>query len=68
MKSASPYIITDKKARWIIIPFLIETGNDKVMSNKNDHDELKWVNLEELSKVEDLQKDIKELQTRGLIQ
>lgn len=67
IKSSEPYLIEDKEARWIIIPFLLESKNDKFKLNDEDHSELKWVSIEELKNYEDIKEDIKNLKIRDLI-
>lgn len=67
IKSGKPYVIKDKEARWIIIPFLIETTNANFIINKQDHAELKWITNDELGNCSDLSLDIKELKKQGLL-
>ena len=65
-KMAEPYSITDKEARWITLPYLIEVSNSGFTINKKDHSEVKWVELKDLAKYNDLKKDIQEMKKRGM--
>src|SRR3989339_850112 len=64
IKTADPYIIKVTNERWIIIPFLLEAKDNSFKLNKKDHSELKWVSLDELSKINELKEDIKQLKIR----
>ena len=64
IKKLIPYIINDKEARWIIIPFIIKILGNRFKINKNEHSEVKWVSARELTQFSDLRKDIKELKIR----
>ena len=67
IKSAEPYVVNDKEARWMVIPFLIKLDNNSFVMNKKDHSEVKFVTSKELTKYKELSKDINEFRKRGLI-
>jgi 8-oxo-dGTP pyrophosphatase MutT (NUDIX family) len=67
LKSGDPYIAEDKEARWLIIPFLIEAGSNKIVLNKKDHSELKWVSSKQLDNYADLTEDVKQFKKRGFL-
>lgn len=67
VKSAEPYVITDKEGRWIIIPYLIDVKNNSFTINKKDHSQVEWIELKDFSKYKDIRKDIQEMKKRGLI-
>src|SRR3989338_10616518 len=54
IKKADPFSFVDEEARWVVIPFLIKTENDKLAINKEDHSESKWIDISELEKYGDL--------------
>ena len=58
IKKGDSYFITDEEGKWTMFPFLIEVKNDNFKKNKKDHEELKWVEIKELNKYEDLISDI----------
>ena len=66
INTAESYSMTDKEGRWIIIPYLIEVGNSDFTINKKDHSEAKWVELKDLLKYKDIQKDVVEMKKRGM--
>ena len=66
IRSADPYVISDKEGRWIIIPFLIEVSSDKVFLNTKDHDELRWVSREELEAYKDIS-DLAHMKEQGFV-
>ncbi|HLC77783.1 MAG TPA: NUDIX domain-containing protein [Candidatus Nanoarchaeia archaeon] len=66
IRTANPYVIIDKEARWIIIPFIINMRDTKFKLNKKDHSEIKWVSEGELAQVRDIKKEVKELKIRGM--
>ena len=61
VRKFDPYVIVDKEARWIILPFLIKMKNEKFTLNKKDHSEIKWVTLKELKKYKELSNELKQL-------
>jgi len=54
IKTAESFTFIDDEARWVVIPFLIEVKNKKIIINNNDHSEAKWINIEELNNFPDL--------------
>lgn len=54
IKKGEPFSFVDEEARWVIIPFLIKSENNKVVLNKEDHSESKWIDKSEIKQYKDL--------------
>ena len=67
VKTADPYVMQDKEARWIVIPFVVESKSDKFVRNEKDHSKLKWVSVQELEEYKDIADDLRELRKRKLL-
>ncbi|PIN94002.1 hypothetical protein COU54_00820 [Candidatus Pacearchaeota archaeon CG10_big_fil_rev_8_21_14_0_10_31_24] len=59
--------ILDKDTRWIIIPYLIETNNEKFEINPSDHSEMLWVKAKSLKNYKGLISFIKIFENEGWI-
>lgn len=63
-KRGIPFEVTDHWARWIILPFLIDSDNDNITLDKKEHSAAKWVTPVEISEyecVKNINKDLEAL-------
>src|SRR3989344_3323483 len=67
MKKAEPYLIIDKEARWVVVPFLISVKDETFKLNKKDHSEARFVNIKEFNNYKNLANDFRELKKRKMI-
>jgi len=67
VKSGRSYFILDEEGKWEVFPFLIEVDNGNFKINGKDHEELKWVKINELDKYADLASDMVHLKKEGLV-
>ncbi len=67
IQSGYPYILINDQERWIVAPFLVEAQSNQVRLNGEDHEELRWVNSEDLDDFPDLKHDVQALKARSLI-
>ena len=49
VSSGKSYEINNKDGRWIVIPFLLRSNNDKVIVKKDEHSEYKWISPYEIN-------------------
>lgn len=50
IKSGKPYIDKQKEGVWLVYPFLLKVLNSKIKLNRKEHDEYKWVLVNDLDK------------------
>ena len=68
IKTGKPIeLIEENSTRWIILPFIVEVNSSKTKLNKNDHQELRWVNLNELMLNTDIKEELNEFKKQKLI-
>lgn len=68
IKSGETYNFKDKEGNWLVFPYLIGVKNDNFDINKDDHSELKWINLNDLLKYVDISEDIRKLKKMRLLE
>lgn len=50
IKKGKNYIDKQKEGMWLVYPFLLKILNGKIKLNKNEHDEYKWILINDLNK------------------
>ena len=65
-KSGSAFEVVDEWGRWIIIPFLISVNSDKVVIDKREHSEFRWVKVNDISNFECVKGIEEDLKAVGL--
>ena len=67
VRSGNPYTVRDQEGRWIVLPFVINTTSDNFVLNKEDHSELRWISVSELSKYRDIVPFLKGFKKQSLV-
>ncbi len=67
VKICLPYVMIDKEARWIILPFIVKLINNKFKINKKEHSEIKWVSTSEIAQFKELKEDFNKLRLMRVI-
>lgn len=65
-KCGSVFEVVDEWARWIIVPFLILVGSDKVVIDTKEHSEFRWVKVSEVATFECVKGIDEDLKAVGL--
>ncbi len=61
IRSGMPYVINDREARWIVLPFVVRSTSGKALRHSADHSELQWVKKNELKRYKNLRPFLKVL-------
>ncbi|MEK7608383.1 MAG: NUDIX domain-containing protein [Patescibacteria group bacterium] len=67
MDTASPFELVDEEGRWVVLPFLVELEGEDIRVNPEDHEEIKWVAVDELDQYPDLLPFLKNAEIQGFL-
>ena len=67
LKSLPIYEMNDNDGRWVVIPYLVLLDDNKTIKISDEHSELKWMTIEEMSQFEYLAETVRFIKSQKIL-